>query len=670
VRPPLRFAFAVHIHQPVGNFDAVVCEHVDEVYRPFLEATAARGCRPLTLHVSGPLLDWLEAHDAAFLDAIGREVADGDVELLGSGRYEPVLAALLRHDRIEQVEGMREALRARFGVAPEGLWLTERVWEQDLASDLATAGVGYTLLDDRHFLSTGLARADLDRPFYTESDGRGLGLLSIDERLRYLIPFQPVEAIESFLRERYADGTRLVVLGDDGEKFGGWPHTRAWVYEEGWLEDFLVLLDRLRAEGVLELVTTGDAATADSGTAPGIADSAAADPRGLIYPTPGSYREMEEWTLPRPAALELEKLRRQLPDSEALRGGHWKNFFVRYPESNRMHKTGLALSHLCRERGDSPDTGPAREAIARAQCNDAYWHCVFGGVYLPHLRQAVWRELATAERILRRDEPLGWEALDFDFDGHDEVWVHSAAFSAVICPRRGGAIESLLRLDSGENDADVLARHFEAYHGEPGIARPWAEMRDEEMRDAPGQEETAGAVSIHDRDPADRPAPPAIDHRARALFQERVEPAAVPDGEPGLGSAAHDLADLPFALRDVTIHADTVCVSLERTDAGVSISKRLWFGADGGVRLELEWSGEDLPPDGMLWTELSLAYDRGLTATPKAQERREEIITLARSERGYEEIRQGEAVSFGWPIASGGGSVEIARGRRAGRPTS
>ena len=104
---------------------------------------------------------------------------------------------------------------------------------------------------------------------------------------------------------------------------------------------------------------------------------------------------MEEWTLPRPAALRLERLAADTPGTAAtvagagsrrdemgagplVHGGHWKGFLRKYPEANRMHKTALHLSRLCRDRGDP---GEARRAIARAQCNDAYWHGVFGGVY-------------------------------------------------------------------------------------------------------------------------------------------------------------------------------------------------------------------------------------------------------------------------------------------------
>ena len=130
---PLLFAFGVHIHQPVGNFDHVIDEHVREAYAPFLERLSTAGLLPISLHVSGPLLEWLEEHGSPFLDLIGRLAAEGKLELLLSGFYEPILAALPRADRIEQIAWMREHLRDRFGVEARGLWLTERVWEPELS---------------------------------------------------------------------------------------------------------------------------------------------------------------------------------------------------------------------------------------------------------------------------------------------------------------------------------------------------------------------------------------------------------------------------------------------------------------------------------------------------------------------------------------------------------
>lgn len=633
--PPVRFAFALHLHQPVGNFDFVFQEHIDEVYRPLLSALQEHETYPFTLHISGPLLDWLAEHAPAFLDEIGMRVANGQIELLASGRTEPILAALEPDDRVQQVAAMRETLRDRFGVQARGLWLTERVWEQDLAADLSRAGIEYTLLDDRHFMAAGHEQAELDAPFHTESGGSPLTVLPIDERLRYLIPFRPVSEIETFLEERHAEGTRAIVLGDDGEKFGGWPDTREWVYDEGWLDDFLQSVARLREAGVIELATTGDVARAESG--------------GLTYPAPGSYREMEEWTLPRPAALRVHALwanadREMEPH---LRGGHWKGFLRKYPEANRMHKAALQLSRLCRQQGDPVK---ARAFVERAQCNDAYWHGVFGGVYLPHLRRAVWRELAGAEAALRSGETLSVEALDWDLDGDNEVWVHSTQFSAVISPRRGGAIENLTYFSAGANLVDVLSRRLEPYHADAFDPPDQAKVA------ADDDDSVAGIASVHDRSTA-RPVPPALDPFTLALFQEH------------LGGLKPDEL-LPFELEGAP-RADgpAIVVDLRSVSDHGILLKSYRFDSDGNVEMSLTWTPTEpsdpnapvRPSEESLSTSLVLAFPVSVESEPAASVSRERIITLARSERGFEHVDQGERVELSWPSEFGTVLVRLSR---------
>ena len=259
---PIRFAFGLHLHQPVGNFDHVFAQHVEDVYRPLLNALTDREFLPVVLHLSGSLLEWLEAHEAGYLDRLGRLAADGKIEILLAGYYEPVLASLPRRDRVEQIEWMREAVRSRFGVDAVGLWLTERVWEPDLAADLSDAGVRYALVDDRHFLATGFRAEQLHAPFWTDSDGKRVALFPIDERLRYLIPFRPPEETADYLRELRGAGHRLAVLADDGEKFGGWPGTKDWVYGQGWLDRFMATIRRLVDNGEVVLSRLDEALVA------------------------------------------------------------------------------------------------------------------------------------------------------------------------------------------------------------------------------------------------------------------------------------------------------------------------------------------------------------------------------------------------------------------------
>jgi 4-alpha-glucanotransferase len=612
----LGFVFGVHLHQPVGNFDHVFAEHLRDVYRPLVERLAERRFFPFTLHLSGPLLEWLEAHDASYLDLIGRLAAEGHLELLLAGFYEPVLASLPRPDRVEQIGWMREAIRRRFGVEATGLWLTERVWEPDLAADLADAGVRYALVDDRHFLVCGFERDQLHAPFWTESGGKRVALFSIDERLRYLVPFKPPASIAAYLRELRAAGRPLAVFVDDGEKFGGWPGTKDWVYTRGWLAQFLDAMAGLVTEGAVRLTTPGAALNEVSSA-------------GLAYLPTASYREMEGWALPADAATRLAALERDLgearlagPDGALVRGGHWRNFLVKYPEANRMHKKMLALSALCRDRGDPP---VARRAIGRAQCNDAYWHGVFGGLYLPHLRAAIWRNLASAERELRQGEPLLAEQLDLDGDGSLEIWIHSSSFSALVSPKRGGVIEEYTPFESGVNYADVLTRRREVYH-EAG--------RDE----AKAALASDGTPSIHDLERASRLEQlPPVDQVDRALFVDRV---LARDGTLEVASWARAEFDVGVA---ATAEAVELVLRPKSGPAGLH-EKRLRFGPSGELTVSYRWDPTAFPADAFFCTEISVSRKLELDLTPVA------FSTVSRSERGFEETVQGYSYTPRWPV--------------------
>ena len=647
---PVGFVFGVHLHQPVGNFDHVFADHLRDVYRPLVERLAERRFFPFTLHISGPLLEWLEAHDAGYLDMIGRLAADGHVELLLAGFYEPVLASLVPADRVEQVAWMREAIQRRFGVQATGLWLTERVWEPDLAAHLADAGVRYVVLDDRHFLVSGFERDQLHAPFFTESGGKRVALFPIDERLRYLIPFRPPAEIAAYLRELRSAGRPLAVFVDDGEKFGGWPGTKDWVYTRGWLAQFLDAIEALVGAGEVRLTTPGAALdTVRSG--------------GLAYLPTASYREMEAWALPPAAArrlavleLDLGEARMAGPEGALVRGSHWRNFLVKYPEANRMHKKMLALSRLCRERGDPP---AARRAIGRAQCNDAYWHGVFGGLYLPHLRAAIWRNLALAEGELRRGEELVVERLDLDGDGAEELWIHSGAFSALVSPERGGAIEEYTMFEQGVNYADVLTRRRESYH-EPAPGR---------AGHAEATATTDGTPSIHELEQMVRlQRLPPIDPTDRALFVDRVLSRDVPlDAYAG------------GAFESVACWSRTgFLVSVERSDHAVEVvlcpmpdlappgagllEKRIRLDQSGELSVRYRWDPAAFPAEAFFCPEVSLSREVELALEPAGDVWRFPVTTVSRSERGFEETVQGYSCTPRWPIRAGEARLTL-RGR-------
>jgi hypothetical protein len=634
---PVQFLLGVHVHQPVGNFDHVFAQHVDDVYLPFLRALEERDAFPLTLHVSGPLIEWLREHDRRYLDLIGRLAADGKIELMLAGCYEPILAVLPRPDRVEQIAWMRSLLEETFGQAGRSLWLTERIWEPDLPADLADAGVESVLLDDRHFLVSGFPRERLHAPFRTEADGRGVWVLPIDERLRYLVPFRPPTDTAAYVRYLREHGRRLAVLADDGEKFGGWPGTKEWVYDRGWLREFLDQIDQLRAEGSLSLTTPARV----------VREVPAA---GLAYLPTASYREMEGWALWPDAARRLRAIETELgehrmegADGSLVRGTHWRNFLARYPESNRMHKKMARLSRAARDAGDPPE---ARRAIGRAQCNDAYWHGVFGGLYLPHLRNAVWSQLAHAEGVLRRGQGLAWEAVDFDDDGYAELWIHAAAFSALVSPARGGGLEEYTVFAEGRNLADVLTRRVEAYHA---AAIPSHET----VESAPGTH------AIHDIERGLTLVElPPLDRTTRALFLERMLATGVGTTAlaNGTAPAVEGWADRSLAW-EATPDGGRLRVAL--TDPADSAYRKTYlFTAAGLDAVEFAWS-PSADADRCFTTEVSHHGPIALAATPAADVWTYPIESVAKSERGLERTLQGTATLLRWNASLGAARVRV-----------
>ncbi len=447
-------ALVIHFHQPVGNLDSVVRNATERCYRPFLDVLSEHPDIRITLHYSGCLLEWLEANEPE-VPRMLRDLSErGQVELMTGGFYEPVLAALPRVDQVGQIEMLSKHLRDEYRADPTGLWLTERVWEQDVVPALVDGGVRYTVLDDTMFHSVGIADEDLTGAFVTEHDGRPLLVYAGDRQLRYLIPYKRVERVIHYLEG--SPGNRLFVYADDGEKFGEWPDTYARVYENKWLDQFFTAL--VEASDWLELTTLG-------------AHAQSAVPKGRVYLPSSSYDEMMTWALPSDARLTLGKVKRELEKEDPhgilpfLRGAPWRSFFAKYPEVNHLQKRMLHVSDAL-HRSDDPPTDAVKE-LYRAQCNCAYWHGAFGGVYLSFMRGALWHHLLKAEAMLARPPThpgLNVQEIDVDADARVEVVIRAPWGCAVFAPAEGGTLIELDDWRGGANLLAVVARHKEAYH--------------------------------------------------------------------------------------------------------------------------------------------------------------------------------------------------------------
>ena len=120
VAPRISLALAIHNHQPVGNFGWVFAEVYDRAYLPMLEALERHPGVRLSLHYTGPLLEWLAAERPEFLARLGVLVARDQVELLGGGLYEPILASLPEQDRVDQLTRMASTIQRPHGPPAAG----------------------------------------------------------------------------------------------------------------------------------------------------------------------------------------------------------------------------------------------------------------------------------------------------------------------------------------------------------------------------------------------------------------------------------------------------------------------------------------------------------------------------------------------------------------------
>jgi hypothetical protein len=479
-----KLAIGLHNHQPVGNFDSVFEETHQLAYQPFINLLEKYPNIRLSLHQSGILWEWQEKHHPEYFEMVRKLVKRGQIELMTGGYYEPIMPSIPDNDKLGQIAQLNDYLKSHFSVACNGLWLAERVWEPHLPKILNQAGVKYLPLDDTHFLYAGLEPESLNGIYITEEAGYDLRLLPIQKKLRYLIPFGTVEKIvDELKRQMERNGRGVAIYADDGEKFGGWPKTHKHCYEDRWLEKFFEAVDE--NSDWLEVCPLGEVASDK--------------PIGRVYLPTASYAEMLHWSLPAKAFVEYEDFEHWLADNKKnekygrfVRGGHWRGFLAKYDESNLMHKKMLAVSDKLENFAaanphETDKIETAKKHLYAGQCNCPYWHGVFGGLYLPHLRTAIFENLLAAEKILMKQSAgVTVEKYDLDCDGSDEVMVTSAKFSTVFKPSLGGIMAELNSFDGLFNLTDTLRRRTEGYH------RKLAQAQLE------GAVNANGTASIHD----------------------------------------------------------------------------------------------------------------------------------------------------------------------------
>ena len=436
--PRINFVFAIHFHQPTGQLKWINDRVYENSYKLLLDIFKKYADLKFTIHISGPLLLYMLDYYPEWVDEIAKLGDYGTFEFLAGSLGESILPLLPYSDRVEQVREYLRLFEKTFGFKPRGLWLPERVWEPGLPEPLAKNGIEYVLIDDSTLYRAGKSEPDNYYVWLTEEGGYRVKVFFIDTGLRYILPWRSSGEVIDYMTSKAGDtGDRVIVWGSDAEKFGEWKDPE---WARNWLEDFL---SRMRRERDRVLMIHPTEYIREYGV------------KGLIYLPSGSYDKMLEWS-----------------------GGFFRNFLIKYRESNNMHKKMLWVRRKLVEM-------PYRDEEAwrhyyLAQCNDPYWHGLFGGIYLSHLRQAVYENYIIAERIAEENTcyytvDTILHKTDFDYDGRDEVIIEKPTLNLYIKPDDGGTVFEfdIKRKGYEHNIQDTMTRYMESYLENIGFNPDW-----------------------------------------------------------------------------------------------------------------------------------------------------------------------------------------------------
>jgi alpha-amylase len=388
-----------------------------------------------------------------------------------------------------------------------------------------------------------------------------------------------------------------------------------------------------------------------------------------------------------------------------LRGAFWRNFQVKYREINDLHKQMLRTSDIVEAMADGPGRAAALDHLYRGQSNDCYWHGLFGGIYISHMRLATYEHLIAAEDLA--DTAAGRlhaaERRDLDLDGHDDIRLAGPGQVVTIDLTEGAGIGGWDVRAVRHALCAVMRRRPEAYHETLRRHEATAATRDDMPTDAPASiheivmtKETGLADQLY-YDPYER----------RSGLVRFLAPDTDPDAwatgrATELGDAVEDVFEVEALEVDRVVVGRDATVMGAGGPAAVRVTKEIVLGGDrrsptlaltvtvanGSEHpveavLGLEWTltmlggggnpaawleveGVRGPHDGRGAAPSVSAFAQGndhvgvsiaTTISEPARAWWAPVETVSNSEGGFERIYQGAGLLLSWPLSLAAGAT-------------
>lgn len=258
----MQWANLFHIYQPPAWDEDIVRRAADQAYRPLIDILRRHPSVHITLNITASLTEQLTALGLnTVLDGFRELVGRGQIELVGSAAYHPILPLLPVEEITRQLDLQDEWQRRVFGplYQPKGFFPPEMAFGDPLEDVLLQRGYQWVVLDEP--AATGsVGRLDFDRRYRTP---KGLGVIFRNRHISDFLSFSAViERPENSVQAIQGDDRshHHLVTAMDGENLG---HHRAgvdrlWELLVSWPDTTAVTLSEYRqslaAERVVDIL--------------------------------------------------------------------------------------------------------------------------------------------------------------------------------------------------------------------------------------------------------------------------------------------------------------------------------------------------------------------------------------------------------------------------------
>lgn len=386
----------------------------------------------MTFSFNGLTLDFFHKKHPEFLAFLKECIANGQVELLGGGCYDPAFPLLFPRDRTGQIELLSSKIRQNTGKRPRGLSICASIWDASLVGAFYTCAMEYIMLDES------LIPPEKTKfiPFVMSDKGKSISIIPF-YRGEKPTPENPVGFLEKL----------SAAVKKDKSKSS--PHSngaRGAAFQFSH-EEFKALLN----SDALNIIK----------------NEICKEESGYVMSTPYKFLKSDNMRTPVyiPARMSCDIEQWAVRPYEQVRiGRHYPltiyDFFQVYPQSKALYDRMLYVGMLLNQsHGDKIRKKTAREKLWEAQNGDGFICTVKGAFAGTAYRQLAYKNINEVERILREcgDFNESVSAFDYNGDGINEYVCRLNSYFACI-NLIGGVITEFDLMKNSGNYADNFTR--------------------------------------------------------------------------------------------------------------------------------------------------------------------------------------------------------------------